>query len=81
MFLKNKNIIFKTRRSKVTDYAALNKSDQSLSIFQCQAILDLFPKIPNSTNKACKGILNYTTMSHYQNLQLEADFRARKIHT
>ena len=24
MFLKNKNIIFKTRRSKVTDYAALN---------------------------------------------------------
>ena len=23
MFLKNKNIIFKTRRSKVTDYAAL----------------------------------------------------------
>ena len=23
-FLKNKNIIFKTRRSKVTDYAALN---------------------------------------------------------
>ena len=25
MFLKNKNIIFKIRRSKVTDYAALNK--------------------------------------------------------
>ena len=24
MFLKNKNIIFKVRRSKVTDYAALN---------------------------------------------------------
>ena len=24
MFLKNKNIIFKIRRSKVTDYAALN---------------------------------------------------------
>ena len=24
MFLKNKNIIFKTRRSKVTDYAALS---------------------------------------------------------
>ena len=24
MFLKNKNIIFKSRRSKVTDYAALN---------------------------------------------------------
>ena len=27
VFLKNKNIIFKIRRSKVTDYAALNKSD------------------------------------------------------
>ena len=25
MFLKNKNIIFKIRGSKVTDYAALNK--------------------------------------------------------
>ena len=25
MFLKNKNIIFKIRRSKVTDYAALNQ--------------------------------------------------------
>ena len=25
MFLKNKNIIFKIRRSKVTDYAALTK--------------------------------------------------------
>ena len=24
MFLKNKNIVFKIRRSKVTDYAALN---------------------------------------------------------
>ena len=24
MFLKNKNILFKTKRSKVTDYAALN---------------------------------------------------------
>ena len=26
MFLKNKNIIFKIRRSKVTDYAALSLS-------------------------------------------------------
>ena len=26
VFLKNKNIIFKIRRSKVTDYAALNKA-------------------------------------------------------
>ena len=28
MFLKNKNIIFKIRRSKVTDYAALNTDKQ-----------------------------------------------------
>ena len=26
MFLKNKKLIFKIRRSKVTDYAALNKT-------------------------------------------------------
>ena len=26
MFLKNKNIIFKIRRSKVTEYAALNQA-------------------------------------------------------
>ena len=31
MFLKNKNIIFKIRRSKVTDYAALN--DRTDNIF------------------------------------------------
>ena len=35
MFLKNKNIIFKIRRSKVTDYAALIKEDLSkVLIFQ-----------------------------------------------
>ena len=33
MFLKNKNIIFKIRRSKVTDYAALN---QHKKIFRAQ---------------------------------------------
>ena len=29
MFLKNKNIVFKIRRSKVTDYAALIKQSRS----------------------------------------------------
>ena len=29
MFLKNKNIIFKIRRSKVTDYAALKEHGQN----------------------------------------------------
>ena len=32
MFLKNKNIIFKIRRSKVTDYAALRGSYKVLEI-------------------------------------------------
>ena len=32
-FLKNKNIIFKIRRSKVTDYAALRISPQFLIMF------------------------------------------------
>ena len=29
VFLKNKNIIFKIRRSKVTDYAALTRPDET----------------------------------------------------
>ena len=32
MFLKNKNIIFKIRRSKVTDYAALSADASMVSI-------------------------------------------------
>ena len=36
MFLKNKNIIFKIRRSKVTDYAALR--DQSIMIFSLKLL-------------------------------------------
>ena len=31
-FLKNKNIIFKIRRSKVTDYAALNQKQKNPKI-------------------------------------------------
>ena len=38
MFLKNKNIIFKIRRSKVTDYAAL-KYTISLKFINCDHIL------------------------------------------
>ena len=34
MFLKNKNIIFKIRRSKVTDYAALRKA---FARFRCSS--------------------------------------------
>ena len=35
MFLKNKNITFKIRRSKVTDIAALNKANS----FESEALL------------------------------------------
>ena len=40
MFLKNKNIIFKIRRSKVTDYAALNmiSSYSALNLKPCIVI-------------------------------------------
>ena len=33
MFLKNKNIIFKIRRSKVTEYAALKRSEFRISYY------------------------------------------------
>ena len=39
MFLKNKNIIFKIRRSKVTDYAALS------GIFGILSVSSLFAKV------------------------------------
>ena len=43
MFLKNKNIIFKIRRSKVTDYAALTRyyTDFYLFFFNLAAILEI----------------------------------------
>ena len=39
MFLKNKNIIFKIRRSKVTDYAALNNGH---AIHTCMLNTDVY---------------------------------------
>ena len=41
MFLKNKNIIFKIRRSKVTDYAALTNSFQYRKQCILRAILGI----------------------------------------
>ena len=38
MFLKNKNIIFKIRRSKVTDYAALMKVENIAECLEHSAI-------------------------------------------
>ena len=49
MFLKNKNIIFKIRRSKVTDYAALKFS---LSLFWPQG---------DNLNKLGRGALGDDT--------------------
>ena len=37
MFLKNKNIIFKIRRSKVTDYGALTSSNDNVFTFRGNA--------------------------------------------
>ena len=60
MFLKNKNIIFKIRRSRVTDYAALNSwklhifkiIDGRIS-FYCNN-LDRLPPIPKFTFRHLK---------------------------
>ena len=38
MFLKNKNIIFKIRRSKVTDYAASSDAENHCSVAQVQSM-------------------------------------------
>ena len=42
MFLKNKNIIFKIRRSKVTDYAALRSRYKMGDIFGVAKISNIF---------------------------------------
>ena len=44
MFLKNKNIIFKIRRSKVTDYAALIKSSYNYAKYFFICFENLFLK-------------------------------------
>ena len=41
MFLKNKNIIFKIRRPKVTDYAALNDNKIGRVLCSCANALPL----------------------------------------
>ena len=49
-FLNNKNIIFKIRRSKVTDYAALKL------LFSLQVFFS-FSVLPNSIKEAVFGII------------------------
>ena len=50
MFLKNKNIIFKIRRSKVTDHAALTLSGYSESNYTEQVfrVLKVFNELSES---------------------------------
>ena len=54
MFLKNKNIIFRIRRSKVTDYAALNINCK-LAVLQV-LIMFLIP-IPYDTFSICPTLI------------------------
>ena len=63
MFLKNKNIIFKIRRSKVTDYAALNckyslTNQEALAIRRIFSLVDIItkPKFSNCPNVFKTGL-------------------------
>ena len=60
MFLKNKNIIFKIRRSKVTDYAALNKYFvQVINEFQLILLCLIVPKMKKVVTKYVVCYSNY----------------------
>ena len=57
MFLKNKNIIFKIRRSKVTDYAALSVSTgyitKNIFVYQSQTIMKCLVQILGLLHTRC----------------------------
>ena len=58
MFLKNKNIIFKIRRSKVTDYAALIYCLVNYSILKAEGGLDSqFCDLVASCVEECVGYI------------------------
>ena len=58
MFLKNKNIIFKIRRSKVADYAALNKLRKRDKMRGLPSILSLFRNEFNKFNNVRARMLD-----------------------
>ena len=58
MFLKNKNFIFKIRRSKVTDYAALNMLGKSDKIQGLPSNLSLFRKMLNKFDNTRARVLD-----------------------
>ena len=66
MFLKNRNIIFKTKISKVTDYAALIKSLQKGMILVTSVVMSTF---------SCKGsLVNNHRTTQMKSLTLKRSF-------
>ena len=53
MFLKNKNIIFKIRRSKVTDYAALTKLNCYQNILRLEYTIKVYNRVKYIEYKTC----------------------------
>ena len=53
MFLKNKNVIFKNRRSKVTDYAALRDDCLNCQKYMIMIIKAMSQEIRKSDFIAC----------------------------
>ena len=66
MFLKNKNIIFKIRRSKVTDYAALSIEANSMDPKQTAPIwlLKHFSRREKQTTFVAVGALRVKKSAH-----------------
>ena len=52
MFLKNKNIIFKIRRSKDTDFAALKRNEKNVMISLSNSVHSEFPETPDKNRKS-----------------------------
>ena len=66
MFLKNKNIIFKIRRPKVTDYAALNFTQSRFSNVCTRRYLGSISKV------SCFIISQVHNFQKLKNISLEA---------
>ena len=66
MFLKNKNIIFKIRRSKVTDYAALSP------LYLCKIKVDSIIMLLLSNSSSLYGTFFLFNRSLVSNIMAEA---------
>ena len=65
MFLKNKNIIFKIRRSKVTDYAALTL----LKCISMKTLIKIYMSGPLGTKNRSRANCVPINADVYQDLQ------------